>query len=480
MRKILGWICMLFCLAAASIAAAENVPDLTGAWRFIGGGELLGYGFELRENGTGRYLESDDWAVFPQRHLRDADSAPFQWRVFRQEDVLCLELTLADGQAALYQIVLEEGGLSVRHADPEAEGGGGYERYDEGALRAWLEMAEQTALTSALRDYLDDVIETSLPGLGLRSPEIWVYPSGNGYALRISAVVNDIVWTVEAEMDAGGTRVTWNPLNPSSAAPDAEGGQAAWDAEVPLYGVLQSAVASAEQAVAEANAEERSVTELHGTVERWRPGRTYPVYQGPGKSYGRSGGGKAKVSTNDSLTVYGLWKGWLLISYDISPGHSRFGWLQEADVGPDAFAGYETLPFSLDSDGMDSFLGVLTQVYELTDDPDKSKASSGRLAAGSSVHCLATYADQWMLVEGFSKGKLVMGFVPAEIVDREHGYTDSVQYVIDQAKTYTEQEIRAAMDLVRDEIHASWAGANLLRLKYLEKESNEEAAWYTE
>ncbi|MDO5023061.1 MAG: hypothetical protein Q4E07_07000, partial [Eubacteriales bacterium] len=40
-------------------------------------------------------------------------------------------------------------------------------------------------------------------------------------------------------------------------------------------------------------------------------GQKYPVYQGPGEEYARSGNGKASVSTNDWVQVFGEENGWL-------------------------------------------------------------------------------------------------------------------------------------------------------------------------
>ena len=219
--------------------------------------------------------------------------------------------------------------------------------------------------------------------------------------------------------------------------------------------------------------------EMTGTEERWTPNKYYPVYQGPGKSYGRSGSGKGKVSTNGVIIPYGQWQGWLLISYEISAGHHRFGWISEADVGPGAFAGYGDLPFTKASGDMDYRLGVLTKRYPLTDDPGRTNSAVVTLPAGSSVHCLGAYGD-WMLVEGFSGGKLAMGFVPTEIVDREHGYILGAERIIDRPVTYTKEEINVAMEVVEQAIYADWPGTHLLNMKYDEIRSNEEADWYAD
>ena len=479
-KRIFALLAVLFCLSGL-VAAAEKVqPDLTGTWRFNGGGELLGYGFALQADGTGRFLESEDWAVFPQRHLHETGEAPFAWQLAQGEEAgLRLQLTFADGHTAVYPVQLENDELSVTEDDPEFLGGGGYERYDEDALRAWLDTAEQTPLTNALLEYLDDKIETRLADLGLRSPEIRVYPAGNGYVLRLNAVVNDIVWTVETEMDAEGTRVVWNPLNPSSAAPEAEGGHAVWGPDVPLQGVLQSAVDSARQAVTEAERAKKpaEMPVLTGQKTQWKNGKAYPVYQGPGKSYGRGANGRAKVATAEPFYVYGTWRGYLLISYQITPGHHRFGWILASDIPAGRQEGFEPLPFAADSAETDYRLGVTLLPFSMTDDPDYTRADVALLPAGSSVHCLALYGD-WMLVEGFANGRLSMGFVPADIVDREHGYAKDAEYRIDAPGTYSQADIRQAMDTVSRAIEDSWRGTHLLRIRYTEEESADPDAWW--
>ena len=55
MRKICSALLALILLFSSAMA-----EELTGSWRFTGGGELLGEGFELYADGTGRLLYTED------------------------------------------------------------------------------------------------------------------------------------------------------------------------------------------------------------------------------------------------------------------------------------------------------------------------------------------------------------------------------------------------------------------------------------
>ena len=60
--SILLLIMMAFASCSLSAALAERVTEseLIGAWQFVGGGELMGVGFRLNAEGTGRWLDSED------------------------------------------------------------------------------------------------------------------------------------------------------------------------------------------------------------------------------------------------------------------------------------------------------------------------------------------------------------------------------------------------------------------------------------
>ena len=69
--------------------------------------------------------------------------------------------------------------------------------------------------------------------------------------------------------------------------------------------------------------------ELEAEKIKFTGGKKYSVYSGPGENYLRGGNGKAAVSTNDWIQVFGKENGWILIQYDISSDHMRFGYILE-------------------------------------------------------------------------------------------------------------------------------------------------------
>ena len=65
----------------------------------------------------------------------------------------------------------------------------------------------------------------------------------------------------------------------------------------------------------------------------------WDVYTGPGKQYYREANGKASVSTNDWIQVFGREGDWALIQYRVDGKKLRFGYVQKA-----ALADFESLP----------------------------------------------------------------------------------------------------------------------------------------
>lgn len=141
--------------------------------------------------------------------------------------------------------------------------------------------------------------------------------------------------------------------------------------------------------------------ELTARSIRFTGGRKYEVYQGPGEDYGRSGNGKASVSTNDWIQVFGEEDGWIMIQYDISSDRMRIGWIRQSAL-PDNEQ-VSPLAFS-------SAAAYTTRSVALTDDPLFSAAPVLTLPQGAWVQCLATMGE-WAYVQS-STGDLIRGFVP--------------------------------------------------------------------
>ena len=66
---------------------------------------------------------------------------------------------------------------------------------------------------------------------------------------------------------------------------------------------------------------------LNAQEIRFPGGNKYPVYSGPGKDYLRGARGKASVSTNDWIEVFGREDGWILIQYEIDSSQCRIGYI---------------------------------------------------------------------------------------------------------------------------------------------------------
>lgn len=130
-------------------------------------------------------------------------------------------------------------------------------------------------------------------------------------------------------------------------------------------------------------------------------GKKYNVYTGPGENYLRGANGKAVVSTNDWIQVFGRENGWILIQYAISRDHMRFGWIPEKALPKGASVGGVNFTTAAAS---------LSRACVLTDDPLFSQTALLSLPEGSRVTWLATMGD-WAYVESTS-GDLVRGFVP--------------------------------------------------------------------
>ena len=219
-----------------------------------------------------------------------------------------------------------------------------------------------------------------------------------------------------------------------------------------------------------------TIVMLHAEKGKFSKNKRYDVYQGPGAEYGRSGGGKGVVSTNGAINCYGTHNGWLLIEYEISKNKHRYGWISLNALPSSQANAYDRLNFSKDKMSM-HICGVLTQDAVLTDDPFYSKNAVKQLPAGTSVFMLMRDKD-FLLVEGFLGKERFMGFVPAAAVDMKYGYAEKAVFSIDEAKTYAEADIYAAMEAVKDAVYEHFSGTGLLSVSYIEKESTDPTAWW--
>ncbi len=137
---------------------------------------------------------------------------------------------------------------------------------------------------------------------------------------------------------------------------------------------------------------------------RFTGGQKYAVYAAPDETALRGAGGKATVSTNDWIQVFGQEDGWVLIQYDISAAKMRFGYItasalpQNASVSPLAFVPQE--------------IEIVRQTA-VTDDPLNSQEKITSLQQGqANCYFLASLNEEWAYIQAeTTQGQVYRGFV---------------------------------------------------------------------
>lgn len=148
-------------------------------------------------------------------------------------------------------------------------------------------------------------------------------------------------------------------------------------------------------------------------------GQSFNVYSAPDVSSLRGANGKAKVSTNGWIQVFGRDNGYVLIQYSIDSKHYRFGYIDESSLPKNS--GVNDLYFN----PMPAWTAGKVSV---TDDPLYSHSTLVTLPDASPVTWLATLGD-WAYIES-SSGDYLRGFVPLGSLTT--GRTFSLQYLPDQ------------------------------------------------
>lgn len=128
--------------------------------------------------------------------------------------------------------------------------------------------------------------------------------------------------------------------------------------------------------------------------------KKYAVYSGPGEQYLRSANGKASMSTNDWVQVFGRENGWIMVQYDITSDHMRIGWIREKALPKKA---------SVDDLFFANHGAVVMSNTVMTDDPLFSQSALCTIPADTPVLYLASMGD-WAYIES-SADRLVRGFV---------------------------------------------------------------------
>ena len=130
-------------------------------------------------------------------------------------------------------------------------------------------------------------------------------------------------------------------------------------------------------------------------------GKKYSVFSGPGEHYMRGGNGKAAVSTNDWIQVFGKENGWIMIQYDITSDHMRIGWINESALPKNA---------NVKELELGDYKTYTTVQCDMTDDPLFTNTSVTTIQAGTELIWLSTMGS-WTYVEWGGISQPVRGFI---------------------------------------------------------------------
>ena len=140
-----------------------------------------------------------------------------------------------------------------------------------------------------------------------------------------------------------------------------------------------------------------------------RPSEKYDVFAAPGRDSYRAANGKAVMSTNDWVQIFGEEDGWLLVQYDISSEQMRFGYIdasalpRNTEVQP---LRWYDLPEQT----------VTTNTY-VTDDPLASRSIICWLNTGDKVQVLSDFGSWYYVEVTPGTGKTLRGFIPQTAID---------------------------------------------------------------
>ena len=143
---------------------------------------------------------------------------------------------------------------------------------------------------------------------------------------------------------------------------------------------------------------------LSAEVIAFSGNQTFAVYSAPDKKSIRGAKGKARVSTNGWIQVFGYEDDWILVQYDITNEHNRIGYINKKALPKDV----EVPELNLKHSAV-----VVNYNVEVTDDPLVSQTPLAKLTENTRVICLGTMGT-WAYIEGEENGVRFRGFVPTE------------------------------------------------------------------
>ena len=149
------------------------------------------------------------------------------------------------------------------------------------------------------------------------------------------------------------------------------------------------------------NPPEIPVGTLSAEEIKFTGGKKYSVYSGPGEDYMRSGNGKAAVSTNDWIQVFGKENSWIMIQYDITSDHMRIGWIPEKALTKKS--NVDTIEFIYSDTTIISYAVLCLETKF-------SESVLCTIPAGNTVQYLASMGE-WVYIEWNGASQPVRGFI---------------------------------------------------------------------
>ncbi len=140
-----------------------------------------------------------------------------------------------------------------------------------------------------------------------------------------------------------------------------------------------------------------------------RPREKYDVFAAPGRDSYRAANGKAVMSTNDWVQIFGEEDGWVLVQYDISRDQMRFGYVDASVLPKDTEV--QTLHW------YDLPEQTVKVNISVTDDPLVSRNIIAYLNAGDTVKVLSEFGSWYYIEMTNAQGELLRGFIPQTAID---------------------------------------------------------------
>ena len=159
---------------------------------------------------------------------------------------------------------------------------------------------------------------------------------------------------------------------------------------------------------------------LYAEEVDFKTGQTFPVYSAPSGKSVRGAKGKARVSTNDWIQVFGRDGDWILVQYAITEEHYRIGYITAKSLPKGTEV--EELSFTASP-------AVLNYDTDVTDDPLFSQSVLASLPENTKVTCLATLGS-WTYIEYADSEQYFRGFIPTDSISRTVYSIEEANYVL--------------------------------------------------